>query len=109
MKTNIKDFKLTLESQNIPPVNLEKNLLTDEKAENYRTAFQNYIPKIKGFKTESGRFKVGDIIKFNSGYNNDIRYTSEILGFDEDDDIYVLCDCYWSPIRDEQRRNIEII
>lgn len=49
--------------------------------------------------SEFGEFKKGDIITFFAGYNKDILYKSIITGFDQDGDIYVLWDCYWSPIR----------
>ena len=51
-------------------------------------------------------FKIGDIISFYGGYNGDILYKSEIVGFDGNRSIYVLWDCYWSPIRDEEKRKI---
>lgn len=49
--------------------------------------------------SEFGELKKGDIITFYAGYNKDILYKSVITGFDNDGDIYVLWDCYWSPIR----------
>jgi len=42
--------------------------------------------------------KAGDIIIFNSGYNDDIRYTAKVLGFDWEGKAYILWDCYWSPV-----------
>lgn len=48
---------------------------------------------------EFGDLKKGDVITFYAGYNSDILYKSMITGFDQDGDIYVLWDCYWSPIR----------
>ncbi len=54
------------------------------------------------------KFKVGQVILFWGGYNNDIRYRSEIIGFNEDGEIYVMWDCYWFPIRDEESREIEL-
>lgn len=58
---------------------------------------------------EALNLKTGDIIEFLGGYNNDILYTTEILGFDKDGDIYVLWDCYWFPIKNEPKRNIRKI
>ena len=52
------------------------------------------------------RFEVGDIITFWSGYNNDIRVRSEIMSINGDN-IYVLWDCYWFPIRDDEVREVE--
>lgn len=55
-------------------------------------------------------FKVGDVISFYGGYNNDIKYISKITGFDEDGDIYLLWDCFWFPIRNtDPNRKIKII
>lgn len=54
-------------------------------------------------------FSVGQVIEFWGGNNNDIRMKSEITGFDNDGDIYVLWDCYWSPIRDCKSRNITLV
>ena len=42
--------------------------------------------------------KAGDIIEFWSGYHNDIRYRTKILGFDNAGKAYMLWDCYWSPV-----------
>lgn len=58
---------------------------------------------------ENPEFKVGQKILFNGGYNNDLRFRSEITGFDEDGDIYVVWDCYWFPIRNEESRDIKIL
>ena len=68
--------------------------------------FDEHKAKIKGFKNEHDGFKVGDTIEFMGGYNKDICYTTIILGFDKDGDIYPLWDCYWFPIRlsDENRK-----
>lgn len=38
----------------------------------------------------------GDWIAFHNGYN--LEFISEILGFDEDGNAYVLWDCYWTPV-----------
>ena len=54
------------------------------------------------------KFKVGQVIEFNGGYNNDIRFKSEITYVDGPD-IYVLWDCYWAPIQDETKRRIIIV
>lgn len=52
------------------------------------------------------KFKVGDKILFIAGYYNHLEFKSEILGFDDDGGIYVLWDCYWFPIFDNEIRNI---
>lgn len=77
----------------------------------YRAKFDQYKQKINGF-TEEGPdgLKAGDVIEFNGGYNNDIRYTTEVLGFDKDGDIYLLWDSFWYPIKpNDYKRNIKII
>jgi len=61
--------------------------------------FNKFKSKIKGFKEEHEGLKIGDTIEFVAGYNNDIMYTTKILGFDFEGDIYLLWDCYWAPIR----------
>lgn len=61
-------------------------------------------------RKEHPRYKVGQIIEFNGGYDNDIRMKSRITGFDDEGwNIYVLWDCYWYSIKDEERRNIKTI
>lgn len=60
-------------------------------------------------KYMSAKFRVGDTIQFIGGYNNDILFTSKITGFDNDGGIYVVWDCYWFPIRDEEKRQITLI
>lgn len=56
----------------------------------------------------NGDFKAGDVIEFWAGYNDDIRYQTEIFGFDKEGNIYVVWDCYWSPIRNDKTRNIKL-
>jgi len=58
------------------------------------------------FITEHPKFKVGEIIEFTGGFRNDIRFTSKITGFDKDGGIYVVWDCYWYPIKDDEIRQI---
>ena len=59
----------------------------------------------KGLEKSNGKFSKGDVIEFWSGYNDDIRYRAEIAGV-MGDDIYIVWSCYWSPIRDDNRRKI---
>jgi hypothetical protein len=97
--------------ENAKVAKLHINLL-DKYAEfndEYRAKFDEYKSRIDGFSTESanGKLKAGDVIEFTGGYNNDIRYTTEVLGFDKDGDIYVLWDAFWYPIRDEESRTIK--
>lgn len=59
--------------------------------------------------SEHIKYKIGQEITFMAGYHGNIKYKSRITGFDADGDIYVLWDCYWSPIRDEPKREIQIL
>lgn len=72
------------------------------------TDILNSIKKLPLLKTHP-KYKVGQIITFYAGYNRDILYKSKITGFDTDGDIYVLWDCYWSPIRDDSTRKITVV
>lgn len=53
-------------------------------------------------------FKIGQTIKFYGGYNGDTVFKSKITGFDKDGGIYVLWDCYWFPIYNDEKRKIEV-
>jgi hypothetical protein len=53
-------------------------------------------------------YKVGQLISFMGGYNNDINYITKIIGF-TGNQIYVYWDCYWFPITNEPSREIEIL
>lgn len=82
----------------------------EETQREYTEAFDKYKAKIKGFKESHEHLKVGDIIELIAGNNYDIKYTTKILGFDSDGDIYLLWDCYWSPIRlSDPNRKIKLI
>lgn len=115
MITTINEFKksiikesLGIGEQIIDDV-LHVNLLTrntNGNNDSIREKFETYKSKIKGFKDTDGTFHIGDIIEFSAGYDNDIRYTTEILGFDEDGGIYLLWDSYWFPIQNDERRTI---
>ena len=63
---------------------------------------------LEGLQKTNGKFSRGDVIEFWGGYNNDIRYTAEISGT-INDEIYLIWDCYWFPIRDENNRDIKLI
>ena len=65
--------------------------------------FQQKAKLLTSFK----ELKKGDIIEFWGGYNGDIRYRAEIIGFDKDGDIYLDWDSYWFPIRDDNKRKIK--
>lgn len=84
------------------PINLLSKYSYDKQQE-YIQSFENFKEKITGFvdtNTEHD-LSVGDIIQFKNGY--DIEIITQILGFDSDGDCYLLWDCYWSPIRLNER------
>ena len=69
----------------------------------------------KKLSTEHPIFKVGDIVDFWTGYNNDIRVQSKIIGFGksneemkENDQIFMMWDCWWFPIKNDSNRNIKL-
>lgn len=78
------------------------------KNENIRIKVKEWNKKKKFDKNNHKKFKVGDKIIFLAGYHNNIRYKSEIMGI-EGDSLYVLWDCFWSPIRHEKKRKIKIV
>ena len=54
------------------------------------------------------KFRVGMVINFFTGYNNDIRARARIKGINGNE-LYVYSDCYWYPIKDDTGRNITIV
>jgi hypothetical protein len=110
--TSFSEFRKIYETNtDMLHINLLDKYTENDDADIIRNKFENYKSKIKGFKETHNELdlKIGDIIEFTSGYNDDIRYTTEILGFDSDDDIYLLWDAYWSPIRNSKIRDIKKI
>ena len=77
-----------------------------EKYEANKAEWSNKIVKFKDFTIDNPKFKIGDRIQFIGGYNNDMIFITEILGFSEDGDIYVLWDSFWFPIKDNEQRKI---
>lgn len=89
--------------------NIEINL-NEKYTKNDKIRFTKSLKsKFKNIIDKHPKFKVGDVISFWGGFNDDIRYTSTILCFDTDGDIYVLWDCYWFPIKDEKKRDIKLL
>lgn len=80
------------------------------KKENYESLKEKCKEFAEKHKLEisNGKFKAGDLIKFMTGENDDILACAEILGFEENK-IYLIWDCFWFGIEDDQRRKIEII
>ena len=94
-----------------PVVNLEVDLLErygEDRILIKRIAeFVDANSKDLADSCQQHSLKKGDIVEFNGGYDNDIRYTSKIFAVDKrDGDMYVIWDCYWFPIRNEKSRNI---
>jgi hypothetical protein len=79
------------------------NLLTNPYIEESRGKFEEFKRKIKGFTTATrDRTKAGEIVLFYNGYG--VKMFTEVLGFDEDGNTYLLWDCYWYPINLKERR-----
>lgn len=55
--------------------------------------------------TPHNKFSVGEVIEFWTGYSDDIRACATIKAINGDD-IYVYDDCYWFPIKDDDKRKI---
>lgn len=94
--------------ENTQKSNLHIDLRLNKSYQSQKKFYKEKIQSYKIYTDQHPDFKIGDSISFWSGYNNDIRYTSEILGFDTDGDIYVLWDCYWSPISNNKEREITL-
>lgn len=72
-----------------------------EESEKYRKAATS-----QSLANDNQEFRAGDVIEFFTGYNNDIRARAEIAGTNGSD-IYLVWDCYWFPIQDDERRQIK--
>lgn len=79
-------------------MNLKIDLTKKESNGEIKELFAEYSTKIAGFSTTNGTYKAGDVVVILSGYNSDIEYTIEILGFDSEGMAYMVWDCYWFPI-----------
>lgn len=76
------------------------DLIEKYKDSDIKDKFASYKEKTNGFTETNSALdlKVGDTVQFVGGYDKNILYTTEILGFDSDGDAYVLWDCYWIAI-----------
>lgn len=82
----------------------------DDTQKEFTESFEKYKVKLTGVKDTHKHLRVGDVIEFIAGYNLDIIYITKILGFDSEGDIYLLWDCYWSPIRlTDPNRKIKLV
>lgn len=82
------------------------NLIEEYKDSDIREQFNTFKEKARGFSdsNEKLNLKTGDVITFVGGYNDDIEFTSEVLGFDADGFAFVLWDCYWFGVNLEDQR-----
>lgn len=56
---------------------------------------------------ENSPYKVGDVVRILSGLNDDIIYTTKVIGFDKDGWLYLYWDCYWHAVdMDNPRRKV---
>lgn len=70
------------------------------------------LEKIKELKLHQkhSKFQVGQTISFLTGIDRDTRIVTKITGFSKDGkEIFVLWDCYWYGIQDDETRQIQII
>ena len=77
------------------------NLLTHygvEKSERFKNEILKLNQIVSDTNTEFN-LKAGDKIQFYSGYNDDILYISQIIGFDKYGDAYIIWDCYWYTLK----------
>ena len=92
---------------------LYSNLLTrysDKQKENFRQGFLTKSQSWKGMTDTDplNQLKIGDTVQFLAGYDKNIMYTTEVIGFDTDNKIYMLWDCYWFGI-DRDDRTLTLI
>lgn len=81
----------------------------DEKPYNYAPAERTQWLRSRGYdKGTHPKFRVGQVIQFWTGYNNDIRAQAVIKGI-EGGNLYVYNDAFWFPIQDDETRKIVII
>ena len=71
-----------------------------------RGQYKKDAHKIKGLQQSNGDFKSGDVVEFWAGYDDDIRYRAEVSGV-IGNEIYIVWDCYWFPIKDDNVREIK--
>ena len=85
------------------------NLIDKYKDSDIEEEFDKFKSKVKGFTDENTKhnLKTGDTITFVGGYNDDLEFTSKILGFDSDGHAFVLWDCYWFPVNLDTRQLIK--
>jgi hypothetical protein len=98
----------TKNHETFPVFNLmELNVDTNPE---YRAKFAEFKKKITDYSDINPELglKTGDVVTFISGYNSDLKYTTEILGFDEDGKAFMLWDCYWFPVDLIERKFVKL-
>ena len=88
---------------------LHVNLLEEDKDSDYEEQFEKWKDERKerlGFTDENKEYNLhtGDKVKILAGYNDDIEYTTKILGFDADGHAYLFWDSYWVNIDPSKRK-----
>ncbi len=88
---------------------LHVNLLEEDKDSDYEEQFKKWKDERKerlGFTDENKEYNLhtGDKVKILAGYNDDIEYTTKILGFDSDGHAYLFWDSYWVNIDPSKRK-----
>jgi len=79
------------------------NLIDKYNNSTIREEFENFKKKLQesndfSEENKSLNLKVGDVVKFIGGYESDVEFTSEILGFNSKGKAFVLWDCFWLDI-----------
>lgn len=79
------------------------NLIEKYNNSTIREEFENFKKKLQesndfSEENKSLNLKVGDVVKFIGGYESDVEFTSEILGFNSEGKAFVLWDCFWLDI-----------
>ena len=84
-------------------VNLQEKANFAQEKENAKKWIAERAERL-GMTDTNGTLKAGDVVSFLSGYNNDIRYTTEIVAFDKDGLAYLVWDCWWVGIDLTERK-----
>lgn len=71
-----------------------------------RDKFSQFKRNVTGFTDTNTviNLKTGDVVSFFGGYDGDIHFKSEILGFNNEGEAFVLWDCYWFAIELRERQ-----
>lgn len=78
----------------------------DSKPDYARAERQQWLAARGYDKGINPDFKIGDIIQFMTGANDDILAQAKIKGINGQD-LYVYNDCFWFPIQNDSRRKIK--